>query len=159
MNCSGCSACAAACPKANCIKIEYNADGFLRPVKDDTICVHCGLCEKVCPMKAAHGCSLDECELYSAWADAEGRQQSSSGGIAAVLAEYAVANGYEVCGAIMDYNTLNVRHKIFEQEEDLKPLRGSKYLQSNVLLAFREVLNRLKQFPQRNLWYSEHHAR
>lgn len=40
--------------------------------------------------------------------------------------------------AIMDYNTLNVRHKIFEQEEDLKPLRGSEYLQSNVLLAFAE---------------------
>ena len=69
MKCSGCSACAAVCPKENCIKIEYNADGFLRPVKDDTICVHCGLCEKVCPMKAAHGCFLDECELYSAWAD------------------------------------------------------------------------------------------
>lgn len=71
MKCSGCSACAAVCPKENCIKIEYNADGFLRPVKDDTICVHCGLCEKVCPMKAAHGCFLDECELYSAWADAK----------------------------------------------------------------------------------------
>lgn len=149
MKCSGCSACAAVCPKENCIKIEYNADGFLRPVKDDTICVHCGLCEKVCPMNAAHGCSLDECELYSAWADAEGRQQSSSGGIAAVLAEYAVAHGYEVCGAIMDYNTLSVRHKIFERGEDLKPLRGSKYLQSNVLPAFCEVLNRLKQFPQK----------
>lgn len=149
MKCSGCSVCAAVCPKENCIKIEYNADGFLRPVKDDTVCIHCGLCEKVCPMNAAHGCSLDECELYSAWADAEGRQQSSSGGIAAVLAEYAVAHGYEVCGAIMDYNTLSVRHKIFERGEDLKPLRGSKYLQSNVFPAFCEVLNRLKQFPQK----------
>lgn len=69
MKCSGCSACAAVCQKENCIKIEYNADGFLRPVKDDTVCIHCGLCEKVCPMNAAHGCSLDECELYSAWAD------------------------------------------------------------------------------------------
>ena len=49
----------------------------------------------------------------------------------------------------MDYNTLSVRHKIFERGEDLKPLRGSKYLQSNVLPAFCEVLNRLKQFPQK----------
>ena len=31
----------------------------------------------------------------------------------------------------------------------MKPLRGSKYLQSNVLPAFCEVLNRLKQFPQK----------
>ena len=36
---------------------RYNPDivyGFLRPVKDDTVCIHCGLCEKVCPMNAAH---------------------------------------------------------------------------------------------------------
>lgn len=39
VKCSGCSACAAVCPKENCIKIEYNADGFLRPVKDDTVCM------------------------------------------------------------------------------------------------------------------------
>ena len=149
VNCSGCSACAAVCPKENCIKMEYNIDGFLRPIKEDTVCVHCGLCERVCPMEEVQGCSLDECELYSAWADVKGRQQSSSGGIAAVLAEYAVAHNYEVCGAVMDYDTLSVQHKVFERKEDLEPLRGSKYLQSNVFPAFREVLNKLKQFPQK----------
>lgn len=149
VNCSGCSACAIVCPKEDCIKIEYNTDGFLRPMKNVMACMHCGLCEKICPMESVQCCSLDECKLYSAWADPEGRKQSSSGGIAAVLAEYAVKHGYEVCGAILDYNTLRVRHKIFGQKDDLGPLRGSKYLQSNVLSAFREVLNELKQFPQK----------
>lgn len=149
MNCSGCSACAAVCPKEDCIKMEYNTDGFLRPVKNDTVCVHCGLCEKICPMEPIQVCSLDECELYSAWADEKGRLQSSSGGIAAVLAEYAVTHGYDVCGAVLDYNTLRVQHRVFKQQDDLEPLRGSKYLQSNVLLAFCEVLKELKQFPQK----------
>lgn len=30
--CSGCSACAVACPKTHCIKMEYNEYGFLRPI-------------------------------------------------------------------------------------------------------------------------------
>lgn len=149
MNCSGCSACATVCPKQSCIKIEYNEDGFLRPIKDGTACIHCDLCQKVCPMESTKAFSLDDCKLYSAWADEEGRKLSSSGGIAAVLAEYAVMHDYEVCGAVMDYDTLSVRHKIFEREEDVKTLRGSKYLQSNVLSAFREVLNRLKRFPEK----------
>jgi hypothetical protein len=100
-------------------------------------------------MEPIQVCSLDECELYSAWADEKGRLQSSSGGIAAVLAEYAVTHGYDVCGAVLDYNTLRVQHRVFKQQDDLEPLRGSKYLQSNVLLAFCEVLKELKQFPQK----------
>ena len=150
MKCSGCGACAAVCPKMDCIKIEFNSDGFLRPVKNDLICIHCGLCEEVCPMKTSKSNSLDECEMYSAWVDdAEERKRSSSGGIAAVLAQYAVARGYAVCGAAMNYDTLSVYHIILGENDDLNPLRGSKYLQSNASIAFKKILKELREFPDK----------
>ena len=150
MKCSGCGACAAVCPKMDCIKIEFNSDGFLRPVKNDLICIHCGLCEEVCPMKTSKSNSLDESEMYSAWVDdAEERKRSSSGGIAAVLAQYAVARGYAVCGAAMNYDTLSVYHIILGENDDLNPLRGSKYLQSNASIAFKKILKELREFPDK----------
>lgn len=148
MNCSGCGACAVICPK-DCIKMEYNTEGFLRPIKDNMLCVHCSLCQKVCPMESQQGISLDKCELYSAWADENGRQKSSSGGIAAVLAEYAIAHGYEVCGAILDYDTMHVKHRTIIQSEDVDDLRGSKYLQSNNFSAFNEILEKLRKLPEK----------
>lgn len=149
MKCSGCSACAVACPKNHCIKMEYNEYGFLRPITNEIECMHCGRCEKVCPMETSCTVSLDESELFSAWGEAGDRQASSSGGIAAVLSRYAITHGYEVCGAVMDYDTLTVKHKIVNDEIGLKLFSGSKYLQSNVTEAFSEVLKNLKAFPHK----------
>ena len=49
-DCTGCSACKAACPK-QCITMERDERGFLYPQADESICVNCGLCEKVCPIQ------------------------------------------------------------------------------------------------------------
>lgn len=147
-NCSGCSACAAVCPK-ECIKIDYNEDGFLRPFTDKRACVQCGLCEHVCPMEHSNHASLDDGSLYAAWGDAKDRKLSSSGGIAARLASYAVTHGYDVCGAVLNYDTLKVKHRIVNKEADLDALRGSKYLQSNVVSAFYEILKDLKSSSEK----------
>ncbi|RGI64714.1 4Fe-4S dicluster domain-containing protein [Ruminococcus sp. OM08-7] len=147
--CSGCSACAVACPKTHCIKMEYNEYGFLRPITNEIECIHCGRCEKVCPMETSCMISLDDSELYSAWGEADDRQASSSGGIAAVLSRYAITHGYEVCGAVMDYDTLTVKHRIVNDKNGLKLIRGSKYLQSDVTEAFSETLKNLKAFPHK----------
>ena len=45
--CSGCSACANKCP-TSAINMRYDDEGFIYPVVDESICVACGLCEKVC---------------------------------------------------------------------------------------------------------------
>ncbi len=150
-NCSGCSACASVCPK-ECIKIEYNENGFLRPFTDEKFCIHCGLCEKVCPMEHSNDVSLDDSVLYSAWGDIEDRKKSSSGGTAAKLACYAMSRGYEVCGAALDYDTLRVNHIIVNNEEGLEALRGSKYLQSNVMDAFHDMLRALNNSPEKKFF-------
>ena len=48
-DCCGCSACVQKCPK-HCIFMVEDEEGFLYPKVDSSICVNCGLCEKVCPM-------------------------------------------------------------------------------------------------------------
>ena len=47
--CSGCLACYNACP-VGAIYIEENKLGFKYPVIREEKCIHCGLCNKVCPI-------------------------------------------------------------------------------------------------------------
>lgn len=128
--CSGCGACSIVCPK-NCIGMELNRDGFYKPRIDENRCVQCGLCEDVCPLKESNGVSLDELNLYSATAvDDTIREESSSGGIAWLIAEYAIEQGYAVCGVVYNYAAQHAEHKVFYNFTGLEQLKGSKYLQS-----------------------------
>lgn len=49
-DCSGCNACAEACPK-HCIEMISDKKGFLYPKVDTAVCIDCGVCEKVCPFE------------------------------------------------------------------------------------------------------------
>lgn len=48
--CCGCWACYNVCPK-HCITMEEDSEGFRYPKVDADICIDCGLCERVCPIK------------------------------------------------------------------------------------------------------------
>lgn len=47
-DCCGCTACASSCPK-KCIVMESDQEGFIYPKVDLNLCIHCNLCEQVCP--------------------------------------------------------------------------------------------------------------
>lgn len=47
--CCGCEACVQRCPK-QCILFVEDNEGFLYPKPDVSVCIECGLCEKVCPV-------------------------------------------------------------------------------------------------------------
>ena len=50
INCCGCWACYNICPK-NSISMLADSHGFLFPQIDDSKCIKCGMCLKVCPIK------------------------------------------------------------------------------------------------------------
>lgn len=51
-DCCGCTACYAICPKS-AIKMVEDEEGFEYPLIQEDKCVRCGMCMKVCPIKAA----------------------------------------------------------------------------------------------------------
>ncbi len=50
--CCGCTACYAICPK-EAITMELDEEGFEYPHIDESKCVRCDQCMKVCPIKKA----------------------------------------------------------------------------------------------------------
>lgn len=135
--CSGCHACYNACP-LSCITMEYDEEGFLYPKIDESKCTHCRKCEKVCPVIN----DIKGNEKGTAFAcvnnDETVRKESSSGGVFSLIAETVLAEGGVVFGAAFDEDFC-VRHIFIENSEELDKLRGSKYVQSRIGDAYRDV--------------------
>lgn len=135
--CCGCGACANVCP-ANAIKMEADSWGYFRPVIDSTKCTECTLCAKTCPVINTPSENAPEPECFAVMGSDELRRKSSSGGMFTLLAEYVLEKGGYVCGAVLTEN-FEVEHVIIDSPEKLERLRGSKYVQSNTKLIYREI--------------------
>lgn len=138
-SCTGCGACVNICPK-DCIKLQSDKYGFLQPHINVSECVSCGRCDAVCPvLNTIEQCNFAEPIYYAGWnKDAKVRHDSSSGGVFSALAEYVFSLGGIVCGVVLD-NKLRPFHTIATTKEEMKRMRGSKYLQSDTKLIFRQV--------------------
>lgn len=140
--CTGCAACVNVCPK-DAIRMQEDDCGYKYPLIDEAVCIDCGLCERTCPVLSP----LDLCVPKKAYAvaavDKGERQSSSSGGAASVLGRYVLEQGGTVYGcAQKNYNT--IRHIRIDRVEDIVLLKGSKYVQSDILLVYRAVKEDLK---------------
>ena len=139
-NCFGCSACMSACP-VNAIEMKEDKHGLLFPVIDQQKCIECGKCKRSCQIFEHHNIveTWEEPEVYVCHnLDREDRFQSSSGGIAHVLAQYILQNQGVVFGAVYDEN-MNVQHVAISNIDDCNKIRKSKYVQSNMQDTFFEV--------------------
>lgn len=140
--CCGCNACAEICPK-HCIRMVEDAQGFVYPQVDSSVCVECGMCEKVCPFEVANLSLRPPLKAYAAWNKNRKEHLSSSlGGAAYVFSSYILNQGGVVYGCTSD--GIDVRHIRVENYSELSKLQGSKYVQSNVCGLFKEVKNDLK---------------
>lgn len=135
-HCSGCAECAYICPR-DAIRMIPDEEGFSYPEIDTEKCVECGACEKKCP--ANNRADYPGLAAYAAYSkDNAIRLNSSSGGIFSHLAEAVIKEGGAVVGAGFG-EQLEVVHKSCETLESLSQLRGSKYVQSNVAEAYKEI--------------------
>lgn len=140
--CTGCTACASACPKG-CITMQADANGFLFPTVEESTCISCGLCEKACPVIQPSGPAKNAPTAYAAISTEETlRLESSSGGIFSEIAKEILHRGGTVFGAAYDEH-FSVVHICVESEEDLWKLRGAKYAQSDLRSTFPEIRHRL----------------
>lgn len=142
--CVGCSACAQSCPKG-CITMTADAEGFAYPAVEENLCVNCGICEKVCPMQGKMTSADSPVpETFVAYSgDTALRLESSSGGIFTELASAVLARGGAVFGAAMTED-FTVRHICVTDKTQLRKLRGSKYVQSDVGTAYRDAKQMLE---------------
>lgn len=141
--CCGCSACTQKCPK-NCISMIEDEEGFMYPQIDDSLCIECGLCEKVCPFLNSKEIKKVQ-EVYAAKnKDDKKKYNSSSGGVFVSLAEYVLNNGGVVFGAAFN-NNLVVEHICVESIDNLHLIMGSKYVQSNINTTYIQCRNFLEK--------------
>lgn len=142
--CTGCGACAAACP-AGCIRMIPDAEGFLRPETDTERCTSCGRCRAVCPVLAVPASADTVPDAWAAVHTDDGiRGASTSGGVFTALSRWVLDRGGIVFGAAYDAD-FRVFHCAVEHPDDLQRLRGAKYAQSALGDTFRRVRASLRE--------------
>lgn len=134
--CCGCSACYSICPK-KAIEMRPDELGFLYPAIDQSKCIECGLCAKVCNYKqfklsgesftlyAGRNKSLDEV------------MRSRSGGFFAAVSDWILQKEGVVFGCTAR-DVDHIYHKCGFDHEDCQEFRKSKYVQSDLRDTFRQ---------------------
>lgn len=141
-NCCGCEACVQRCPK-QCITMQSDHEGFLYPKVNEEICIHCGLCEKVCPIINTTT-EREPLKILGAKANNdEIVRKSSSGGIFSLIAEKVLNQNGVIFGAKFDKNW-NVVHDYTDNINELDVFRRSKYVQSLIGDTFQKAEDFLK---------------
>ncbi len=144
-DCSGCGACYNACPK-KAISMQEDDYGFVYPVIDNSLCIECGLCKTVCGYQNIPD-KNEPIRVYAAtYKNESSLKRSASGGAFAAFAGYVLGNGGVVYGSafVEESNKLTPRHIRIVDEKDLVKLQGSKYVQSDISLTYKEAENDLK---------------
>lgn len=121
--------------------MQTNSEGFFFPVIDESACINCGKCERVCPVLNANakGTPIQS----EAWAaihkDSQILSHSSSGGVFSALAKVILSQGGCVFGAAFNNDCRSVQHIEIRDVSGLTSLQGSKYLQSDIADTYRQV--------------------
>ncbi len=138
--CSGCMACIGKCNK-NAISImddlfAYNA------VIDESKCIICGACERVCP-------NINRIEMskplkwHQGWSNKDLRKKSSSGGVASAMIESFIREGGYVASCL--FKEGEFIFDITNDIEEAKKFAGSKYVKSNPMDIYNKIYIKLKE--------------
>ena len=142
--CTGCGACASACPK-KAIKMIEDLEGFFYPQIDKSKCINCHICEKVCPVGAQKAEDIKPKAYYYITQEEKDLLNASSGGaFGDIINAFYEKDKTIVYGCIFDKNNKAI-HIGFDNKEDMDKFKKSKYVQSNLLNTFCEINENLKK--------------
>ena len=79
-NCCGCGSCVNICPQ-KAISMVEDEYGYLYPSVNESLCIECGLCTKVCRFKGAEELNAPKDAYAAVNIDKNQVMNSSSGGI------------------------------------------------------------------------------
>ncbi len=140
--CTGCAACCNTCPVDAIAMIEGH-NTFLYPHIDESKCINCGRCEKICIVNNLKKNNIKPKKMYAFRACEDIRMKCSSGGVFPILANQIIENGGYVCGAAFDED-FHLKHILVSDKESLRKLYLSKYVQSNIGAIYKEIEQLLK---------------
>lgn len=140
--CTGCSACAAACP-TGAIRMTENREGFSVPTLSADICTQCGACAAVCPLTGKGGLQAAG-EAYACQIkDKESLSFATAGGFFPLLAKRILEAGGVVYGCVWDADMKPV-HKGITDPSLIASFSGSKYVQSDISGILKELYAHLQ---------------
>ena len=144
--CTGCGACYNKCP-VDAISMSCDEKGYIHPKLNEEKCINCGLCLKACAIEHDFRKNDSAPDCVAIWASDEVRAKSSSGGMFSLLANQILEDGGVVFGSAFTDDFYGAEHRIAKTVDELKPLRGSKYVQSDIKQTYREA----KQYLDANV--------
>ena len=136
--CAGCQACMNICPM-DAISFHEDLKGFLYPEVSEK-CVGCNACQRVCPRNTGVQLNQREPVVYAAFTKNKAtRKNSSSGGMFTELAKSVLEKGGIIYASKLSEDCKSVVFDSCNTVEDLAKFQGSKYVQSQPGLIFRQV--------------------
>ena len=131
-------ACEQICP-LNAISRDLST-GFIRPVVDESACINCGKCLKVCPKERTPEQSEFLPHAYAVkHSDPDVLIKSTSGGVFSAIADSVL----QKCGVVYGCVVKDKEIQHIRTECDYSAMRGSKYVQSNLNEIHKSIANDL----------------
>lgn len=119
--------------------MEADEEGFHYPRVDKNVCIGCGLCDRVCPLKQPR---LEKKTFPDSYIiqnkDREILRKSTSGGFYTTLSTYVISNQGVVFGAAFGEDMV-LRHSYSDTLEGCYKFRGSKYVQSLIEDSYQKA--------------------
>lgn len=141
--CTGCGACAKACPK-QAIEFQVDDEGFPTPKIQKEKCIECGICNRVCPVISIPEMNVVKEAFAAQILDRVALKDSTSGGLFTVFSREIFKHNGVVYGCVWD-KEYNAVLTCAENEKEIEPMRGSKYVWSWAGDTFPKIRQNLEK--------------